>query len=155
MTEVRAVARLGLGGVALAEVMATWKRWEQRRTLFVTADEHARKAGRRLIVVLPPAESQLTRAMNLYEYGTRYADVFRRAGVGIRAHVLARGLPEVVADSAIVYVACALEYVDDLQRTMAEILRIAGNVENIYIVTVQPWTLTAACSAARRGRATR
>jgi hypothetical protein len=150
MTEVRTVARLGLGGVALAEVMATWKRWELRRALFVTADEHARKAGRRLVVVLPPRESQLTRAMNLYEYGARYGDVLGPAGIGVRAHALARHLRVVEADSAVVYVACALEYVDDLQGTMAEILRVAGNVENIYIVTVQPWTLTAALHPAAR-----
>lgn len=150
MTEARTLARFGLGGVAVAEVMATWRRWEQRRALFVMADEHARKSGRSLLVVLPPAESQLTRTLNLYEYGTRYAEVFRPAGAGIRAHVLARGVPTIATDSAVVYVACALEYVENLQGVMAEILRLAGNVENIYIVTVQPWTLTAALHPAAR-----
>ncbi len=45
------------------------------------------------------------------------------------------------SDSAVLYVACVLEYVTDLRRTMDEIMRIAGERENIYIVTVQPWTL--------------
>ena len=33
---------------------------------------------------------------------------------------------------------------------MAEILRVAGSVDNIYVVTVQPWTLTAALHPAAR-----
>ena len=38
----------------------------------------------------------------------------------------------------------------DLRRSMDEIVRIAGEPENIYIVTVQPWTLTAALHPAAR-----
>jgi len=150
MTDARTIARLGLSGVAVAETAATWTRWEQRRRLFVAADERARQQGRPLIVVLPRKEGWWSRSMRLYEYGARYADIFRdhKAPV-IYADTLADGIPA-GSDSAILYVACVLEYVTDLRRSMDEIMRIAGAAENIYIVTVQPWTLTAALHPSAR-----
>jgi hypothetical protein len=150
MTDIGSMARLGLGGVAVAETAATWTRWEQRRRLFLAADARARQLGRPLLVVLPRKEGWFNRSMRLYEYGARYPDIFsRRNSPVIFADSLARGVA-VQDDSAVVYVACVLEYVTDLRRSMDEILRIAGEPENIYIVTVQPWTLTAALHPAAR-----
>ena len=150
MTDVRTLARLGLSGVAVAETAATWTRWEQRRRLFLAADARARKLGRPLLVVLPRKEGWFNRSMRLYEYGARYPDIFsRRNSPVIFADSLARGVA-VQDDSAVLYVACVLEYVTDLRRSMDEILRIAGEPANIYIVTVQPWTLTAALHPAAR-----
>jgi hypothetical protein len=150
MTDVRSLARLGLSGVAVAETAATWTRWEQRRRLFLAADARARQLGRPLLVVLPRKEGWFNRSMRLYEYGARYPDIFsRRNSPVIFADSLARGVA-VQGDSAVLYVACVLEYVTDLRRSMDEILRIAGEPENIYIVTVQPWTLTAALHPAAR-----
>jgi hypothetical protein len=141
VTDARTLARFGLGGALLTEVMATWKRWELRRALFSAAHEHARREGRRLLVVLPPADSQVARVLTLYEYGSHHDDALRDA---VRVHHVARGLPRVTSNSAVVYVACALEYVADLQSTMAELLRIAGSTDHLFVVTVQPWTFTAA-----------
>ena len=150
MTDIGSMARLGLGGVAVAETAATWTRWEQRRRLFQAADARARQLGRPLLVVLPRKEGWFNRSMRLYEYGARYPDIFsRRNSPVIFADSLARGVA-VQGDSAVLYVACVLEYVTDLRRSMDEILRIAGEPENIYIVTVQPWTLTAALHPAAR-----
>jgi hypothetical protein len=150
MTDARTIARLGLSGVAVAETAATWTRWEQRRRLFLAADERARQQGRPLLVVLPRKEGWFNRSMRLYEYGARYPDIFRdRKAPVIYADTLARGVPA-RDDSAVLYVACVLEYVTDLRRSMDEIMRIAGEPENIYIVTVQPWTFTAALHPAAR-----
>jgi hypothetical protein len=100
--------------------------------------------------VLPRKEGWFNRSMRLYEYGARYPDIFsRRNSPVIFADSLARGVAA-QSDSAVVYVACVLEYVTDLRRSMDEIMRIAGEPENIYIVTVQPWTLTAALHPAAR-----
>ena len=52
----------------------------------------------------------------------------------IYADTLARGV-RADDDSAVLYVACVLEYVTDLRRSMDEIMRIAGEPENIHIVT--------------------
>jgi hypothetical protein len=150
MTDARTIARLGLSGVAVAETAATWTRWEHRRRLFQAADERARQQGRPLLVVLPRKEGWFNRSMRLYEYGARYTDIFRgRKSPVIYADTLAGGVPA-RGDSAVLYVACVLEYVTDLRRSMDEIMRIAGDRENIYIVTVQPWTLTAALHPSAR-----
>ena len=151
MTDARTIARLGLSGVAVAETAATWTRWEQRRRLFLAADERARSLGRPLLVVLPRKEGWFNRSMRLYEYGARYGDIFNAShSPVIFADSLARGLPAIADDSAVVYVACVLEYVTDLRRSMDEIMRMAGAIDNIFIVTVQPWTLTAALHPAAR-----
>ncbi len=151
MTDIGSMARLGLGGVAVAETAATWTRWEHRRRLFLAADARARQLGRPLLVVLPRKEGWFNRSMRLFEYGSRYPDIFsgRKAPI-LYADTLARGVAAHGDDSAVLYVACVLEYVTDLRRSMDEILRIAGEPENIYIVTVQPWTLTAALHPAAR-----
>jgi len=151
MTDVRTMARLGLSGVAVAETAATWTRWEQRRRLFVAADERARRIDRPLLVVLPRREGWFNRSMRIYEYGARHGDIFTGHDAPILyADALARGVPAIADDSAVLYVACVLEYVTDLRGSMNEILRIAGAVDNIFIVTVQPWTLTAALHPAAR-----
>lgn len=41
------------------------------------------------------------------------------------------------------YVACVLEYVEDVAAAMRELLRISGGL--LYVVHVEPWTLTAYC----------
>lgn len=141
----RTLARIGLGGVALAESMAAWSRWEQRRRLFAAAVERARVTRRRLVVVLPDREGTIANTLRLYEMGRHYADVFnmRRIPV-VRASEIERGPVERIdTNSAVVYAACILEYVSDVRGVMDEILRMAGDVENVYVVTVQPWTLTA------------
>lgn len=45
------------------------------------------------------------------------------------------------SDSCVVFVSCVLEYVDDYDAAMREILRVSGG--HCYIARVEPWTLTA------------
>ncbi|MFZ6179885.1 hypothetical protein [Nannocystis pusilla] len=141
----RTLARLGLGGVVLAESMAAWSRWERRRALFAAAAERARVERRRFVVVLPERESSITRALRVYEMGRHYPEVFhmRRIPVVSSAELERGRVDRIASDSAVVYAACVLEYVSDVRTAMDELLRMAGLVENIFVVTVQPWTLTA------------
>jgi len=145
------MARLGLSGVAVAETAATWTRWEQRRRLFLAADERARRVARPLLVVLPRTEGWFNRSMRIYEYGARHGDIFTGHDAPILyADSLARGVPAIADDSAVLYVACVLEYVTDLRRSMDEILRMAGAVDDSVSVTAQPWTGAAAVDPAAR-----
>ncbi len=52
-------------------------------------------------------------------------------------------IAELAPDSSVVFVSCVLEYVPDLDAALTEIARIAGSGDNVFIVNVQPWTLTA------------
>jgi hypothetical protein len=47
-------------------------------------------------------------------------------------------------DSAVVFVSCVLEYVSDPQAALYELQRIAGSPANLFLVFVEPWSLTAA-----------
>jgi hypothetical protein len=49
------------------------------------------------------------------------------------------GVPD---DSAVVFVSCVLEYVNDVDAAWREILRMAGSLENVFVVCVQPHTMT-------------
>jgi hypothetical protein len=145
MTTTRTLARVGLGGVLTAEALATWARWEHRRRLFHTATEHARAVGRPCVVVLPDEESLASRALRVFEYGRHYARIIAaRSPAVVRARELQRPVTRIADGSAVVYAACVLEYVADVAAAMDEIMRMAGDPEHVFLVTVQPWTLTAA-----------
>ena len=62
----------------------------------------------------------------------------------IAADLTAGPVPGVADDSAVVFVACVLEYVSDPEAAFGEIQRMAGSRENVFIVFVESWTLTAA-----------
>ena len=47
-------------------------------------------------------------------------------------------------DSAVVFVSCVLEYVSDPESALGELRRMAGSPENLFIVFVDPWSVTAA-----------
>jgi len=50
-------------------------------------------------------------------------------------------LPQLPNESAVIYISCTLEYVDDVHQVMAECRRIAG--PNVFVADVEPWSLTA------------
>lgn len=53
-------------------------------------------------------------------------------------------------DSAVVFVSHVLEYVDDPDRAWAEIVRVAGSPERVYVSRNQPWaTWTRVATGAR------
>jgi hypothetical protein len=59
------------------------------------------------------------------------------------ADLTAGPVPGVADDSAVVFVSCVLEYVADPALAAAELRRMAGSLENLFIVFVDPWSLTA------------
>src|SRR5690606_6543626 len=74
--------------------------------------------------------------------------------VTIVADVTEGPIADIADDSAVVFVSCVLEYVQDLSAALREISRIAGSADNVFIVTVQPWTLTAWLYPGARWRGT-
>ncbi len=60
------------------------------------------------------------------------------------ADITAGPVRGVADDSAVVFVSCVLEYVNDPAAAVHEFRRMAGSPENLFDVAVQPWTLTAA-----------
>jgi len=59
------------------------------------------------------------------------------------ADLTAGPVPGIVDDSAVVFVSCVLEYVSDPEAALHELRRMAGSPDNLFLVLVEPWTLTA------------
>ncbi len=140
----RSAARLILAYVALVEGCAALIRFRERSLAFRTAAERADALGRRLIVIGDPDAGFHTRLMRAYGCGDVCVDMngCPRCPVTVVADITKK-IPGVDDDSAVVFISCVLEYVVDLNAALVEILRIAGSHDNVFLVFVQPWTLTA------------
>ena len=139
------IARLFLGASLLIEGGSALHRFRRRRQAFEAAARRAAETGRPLIVVGDPDAGAHTRLMRAYECGDLCIDLqgCPRCQV-MKAADLTKGPIEGVADdSAVVFVSCVLEYVTDLEAALRELVRIAGSRENLFLVLVEPWTLTA------------
>jgi hypothetical protein len=156
MPVVRTLARVTLAGVATLECAQAMQRWEARRRLFAAAQRRALALGRPLVVVGDPDAGAHTRMMRAYDCGDLCVDLHGcpRCPVVQAADLTAGPVPNVTADSAVVFVSCVLEYVADIDAALAELQRMAGSPDNLFIATVQPWTLTAALYPGARWVAT-
>ena len=146
MMRLETLARLALGGVLLAEGGIALRRFERRRRAFAAAARRAAELGRPLVVVGDPDAGAHTRLMRAYDCGELCIDLhgcpmFR---VMQAADLTAGPVPGIAYDSAVVFVSCVLEYVSDPGAALHELQRMAGSAENLFIVFVDSWSLTAA-----------
>ena len=141
---VRSFARITLGAALLAESGMALRRFEARRRGFEAAARRASALGRPLVVVGDPDAGAHTRLVRAYDCGDLCIDLqgCPRCQVMQAADLTAGPVPGVADDSAIVFVSCVLEYVAD-PAAAAELRRMAGSPENLFIVFVEPWSLTA------------
>ena len=142
----RALARLALGTLVAAESAFALQRWSARRDTFATAAQRARALGRPLLVIGDPDAGAHTRLLRAYGCGDLCLDLrgCPRCPNARAVDITLGPLADIADDSAVVFVSCVLEYVIDLPAARAEVTRIAGHPDNLFTVTVQPWTFTAA-----------
>ena len=152
----KTVARVVLTYGALVEGAAALIRHRERAAAFEAAVERASALGRRLVVIGDPDAGLHTRLMRAYGCGDVCVDKngCPACPVTIVADITKGPIPGVEDDSAVVFVSCVLEYVEDLGPALLEISRMAGTADNVFIVTVQPWTLTARLFPGARWRGT-
>ena len=107
--------------------------------------ERASALGRRLVVIGDPDAGMHTRLMRAYGCGDVCVDLngCPRCPVTVVADITKKPIPNIADDSAVVFVSCVFEYIAELDAALREVSRIAGSPENLFVVTVQPWTLTA------------
>lgn len=143
--QVHTLARLLLGTTLLIEGGAALHRFQQRRLAFEAAVRRATETGRPLIVVGDPDAGLHTRLMRAYECGDLCIDIqgCPRCRVMKAADLTKGPIDGIADDSAVVFVSCVLEYVADSEAAFRELARIAGARENLFLVLVEPWTLTA------------
>ena len=135
---------IGPIAVGLAAWEGAWwyKRLIDRRDTYERARTHAHAVGKPLLVVGAPDRGP-TRSPT----GDIVLDIGPSSEpVSVVADVCRRiPLPN---DSVVAYVSCVLEYVSDLGAAMRELERVAPG--RVYVVRVQPWTLTGMFYPGRR-----
>lgn len=146
-----------LGAVGALEGLAAMARFEDRKRLYAAAEKRATALGRPLVVVGDPDAGMHTRILRAYQCGDICVDLNGCPACPVQyvVDLTKQKVPNLADDSAVVFVSCVLEYVADPEPVLKELLRIAGGPDNLYIVTVQPWTMTATLypGARQRGEA--
>lgn len=139
-------SRILLWGAGFVAAREAWlalgpRRW-RRREAFAAAQARARELGLPLLVLGAPRTGFVNVLMPDYGCGDLCVDLEGCSGcersITGRAEDVLPFLPDA---SAVVFVSCTLEYVDDVESVWRELRRIAG--PEVYAVTVEPWTLTA------------
>jgi len=143
--DIHTFARITLGISLLAEGGMALRRFEARRRGFEAAARRAAALGRPLVVVGDPDAGAHTRMVRAYDCGDLCLDLrgCPRCQVMQAADLTAGPVPGVADDSVVVFVSCVLEYVTDPVVAAAELQRMAGSPENLFLVFVEPWSLTA------------
>jgi hypothetical protein len=157
MSKLRTFARVTLGGLAVAEGALALQRWQQRRETYDRAARRAAELHRPLVVVGDPDAGAHTRLLRAYGCGDLCIDLngCPLCKVVQVADLAAGPVPGVSDDTAVVFVSCVLEYIGDAAAAVRELRRMAGGPENLFTVSVQPWTLTAALYPGARWTAVR
>lgn len=117
------------------------RRW-RRQEVFARAQARARERDVPLVVIGAPRAGFVNVAAQDYGCGDLCIDVEGCDGCVNAATGRAEDvLPMIPDGSAVVFVSCTLEYVDDVDLVWREARRIAGR--DVFAVTVEPSSLTA------------
>ena len=128
--------------VKIVTAIAAWEAfwWFRRRlrrgTMFREARARATYLGRPLVVVGAPDRGPTAG----YPCGDYTVDIQTSSCPKFVQADITKRLP-FPNDSVVVFVSCVLEYVSDLPAAMRELARVSGG--ELYVVRVEPWTLTA------------
>lgn len=139
------IARTALALVAAREWRRADSRWHRRDRMYGEASDRARETGRRLVVVGAPHAGLHTRIVPAYGCGDLCVDIqgCNECPASVQVDLDRQQVPGVADNSAVVFCSCVLEYVQDPVASWRELMRMAGSRENLYLVTVDPVSLTA------------
>lgn len=130
-------------GLTVYEGTKAQQLWKERGRIFNAAQDRAIALGRPLLVVGDPDAGLATRLKRAYGCGTLCVDLSGCPGCPVSEHLdVTKGIPNIPDNSAVVFVSCVLEYTDDPEAAVRDLERIAGGRENLFIVTVDPNTVT-------------
>lgn len=131
-------------GLATHEMSQSVKRHKRRRDVFAEAQAKAVRTGRPLLVVGDPDTGAHTSLARAYGCGHVCIDMTGCPACphGIKTVLGEEAIP-LESNHYVVYVSCTLELVENLPAAWKEIQRVAGSPENIFLVCIGPWSLTA------------
>jgi hypothetical protein len=114
-----------------------WRRRSLRATTYERAASEAKRLGRPLVVVGAP-DGGVTSG---YGCGDVTVDIVRSESCpNPLVADITKPLP-FKDDSVVIFVSCVLEYVEDSEVALRELCRVSGG--HLFVVRVEPWTLTA------------
>lgn len=122
-------------GGALWELIWWGRRVYKRRTVHAQAQALARQLGKPLVVV-GASDRGATQGAGC---GDVTIDILPSSCPNAMQADITKPLP-FADNSCVVFVSYVLEYVDDYAAAMRELMRISGG--NLFIIRVEPWTLT-------------
>jgi hypothetical protein len=115
-----------------------------RSTLYKLAQKRSQKTKRKLIVIGDPNNGKYSRLMGAaYGCGDICIDLSgcpkcKNGKIGDATEEL-RKIP---SNSAVIFISCVLEYVDNIEELITEIYRVGGNdSQNIFVVSVSQYDL--------------
>lgn len=123
-------------------------RQKDRQIIFKQAQLRAKELKKPLLVYGDPYYGKGSRFfnmfMNSYECGDETVDLTGSPTCknGIKSDML-KHLKTKQSNSQVIFVSCVLEYLDDIEEVIKEMGRVAGSVDNIFIVTVSEYTIAA------------
>jgi hypothetical protein len=123
-------------------------RQRDRQNYFKSAEKRAKELKRPLLVYGDPYNGNGSKIyntfMDTYGCGDETVDLTGapKCKNGIKMDILSH-LKTKKSDSAVIFISCVLEYVDEIDEIISEIKRVAGSLDNVFIVTVNRHTLSA------------
>ncbi len=123
-------------------------RQKQRQNIYKNAVNRSIQLNKPLLVFGDPYYGKGSKFYNLFMEGYGCGDItVDLTGVpncpnGIKSDIY-KYLKSQPSNSKVIFISCVLEYVDNIKEVIEEINRVAGNSDNIFIVTVNKYTLSA------------
>ena len=122
-------------------------RQRQRYQYYQLAERRSKAIGKKLLVVGDPYAGHGTRLYSLFMKNYKCGDITidltgaPKCENNYKTDILTF-LQKQPTNSLVIYISCVLEYVDEMDEVIKEIYRVSGTANNIFIVTVNKYTLS-------------
>jgi hypothetical protein len=134
--------------IIINETYHTIKRQYERIKIFRLAEMRAKKIKRPLVVIGDPYNGKGTKFFNkfldTYGCGDETIDLTgaQKCKNGIKSDLF-EYLIKQKSNSKVFFISCVLEYIENIDKVIKELYRVAGSSINIFIVSVNRYCLTA------------
>jgi hypothetical protein len=130
------------------EIYQGAKRQKDRQEIYKLAESRAKAINKPLLVYGDPYYGIGTRFFNMFMEGYGCGDeTVDLTGCPlcpncVKSDILVH-LKTKKSNSHVIFVSCVLEYIDEIEETITEVKRVAGSLDNIFVVTVKNNSLSA------------
>lgn len=137
-----------VGFILINELIQGITRQKHRQKIFKLAQKRAQETSKPLAVFGDPYYGLGSRFYNMFMDGYGCGDETidltgaPKCSIGIKSDIL-KYLQKQKSNSKIIFISCVLEYIENIEEVIKEIIRVSGGVENVFIVSVSEFSLAA------------